>query len=298
VHKPPFYIITYVIGVSVIYIYWYFETTVQENQMSISKYVSRDLPYLRRYARAVTGSQLSGDSLVRTALEAVIANPALIDDAAHAKIGLYKVAHADMNGFATQDPENAQRAKRIEKNVQAHLSLVTPDSRLALLLTTLEEFSAADAAEIMSTTPDEVERLASDAIAEIAAATKTHVLIIEDEPLITLQLEALVNDIGHRVCGTPTTLDEALDSVSRHRPGLILADIQLADGSSGVDAIKQILEKIDVPVIFITAFPERLLTGERSEPTYLITKPFLESTVKAAIGQAMFLGSTTLPLSV
>ena len=71
-------------------------------------------------------------------------------------------------------------------------------------------------------------------------------------------------------------------------PGLVLADIQLADGSSGIDAVKDILKRFDVPVIFITAFPERLLTGERPEPTFLITKPFQPETVKAAISQALF----------
>ncbi|MBU2381500.1 MAG: response regulator, partial [Alphaproteobacteria bacterium] len=75
---------------------------------------------------------------------------------------------------------------------------------------------------------------------------------------------------------------------ARHRPGLVLADIQLADGSSGIDAVKDILKRFDVPVIFITAFPERLLTGERPEPTFLITKPFQPETVKAAISQALF----------
>jgi CheY-like chemotaxis protein len=70
-------------------------------------------------------------------------------------------------------------------------------------------------------------------------------------------------------------------------PELILADISLADGSSGIDAVKDILALMDVPVIFITAFPERLLTGERPEPTYLITKPFSPETVTATIGQAL-----------
>ncbi len=274
------------------------QVTYQEFLMTISTQISRDIPYLRRYARAVTGSQNAGDALVRTALESVIANPELIAGASHAKIGLYKVLHDVMGETASARADDGQTFQGIEKNVQAHLSRATPDSRLALLLTTLEEFSVADAAEIMATDADRIEILVADAVAEIAAATKTDVLIIEDEPLITMQLEALVKDIGHNVCDTPTTLTEAMESVSRHRPGLILADIQLADGSSGVDAIKLILEKFEVPVIFITAFPERLLTGERSEPTYLITKPFLESTVKAAIGQAMFLGSTALPLSV
>ena len=48
------------------------------------------------------------------------------------------------------------------------------------------------------------------------------------------------------------------------------------------------MHEFKVPVIFITAFPERLLTGERPEPTFLITKPFQRSTVKAAIAQALF----------
>jgi CheY-like chemotaxis protein len=74
----------------------------------------------------------------------------------------------------------------------------------------------------------------------------------------------------------------------------VLADIQLADGSSGIDAVKDILARLDVPVIFITAFPERLLTGERPEPTFLITKPFQRSTVKAAISQALFFNAATI----
>ena len=97
-----------------------------------------------------------------------------------------------------------------------------------------------------------------------------------------------MKELGHRVTGAATTYDEAVEAVSRHKPGLVLADIQLADGSSGIDAVKDILKRIDVPVIFITAFPERLLTGERPEPTFLITKPFQPETVKAAIGQALF----------
>ena len=79
------------------------------------------------------------------------------------------------------------------------------------------------------------------------------------------------------------------------RPGLVLADIQLADDSSGIDAVKDILAEFSVPVIFITAFPERLLTGERPEPTFLITKPFQRSTVKAAISQALFFDEATAP---
>ena len=134
----------------------------------------------------------------------------------------------------------------------------------------------------------DVERLISEAQADIDAELATDVLIIEDEAIISADIESLVRELGHRVTGTATTHDEAVDAVARHRPGLVLADIQLADGSSGIDAVKDILKRIDVPVIFITAFPERLLTGERPEPTFLITKPFQPETVKAAISQALF----------
>jgi CheY-like chemotaxis protein len=114
------------------------------------------------------------------------------------------------------------------------------------------------------------------------------VLIIEDEPVIATDIEALVRELGHEVLDVAATRKEAVDAVARATPGLVLADIQLADGSSGIDAVKDILGRYDVPVIFITAFPERLLTGERPEPTFLITKPFQPETVKAAIGQALF----------
>jgi two-component SAPR family response regulator len=77
------------------------------------------------------------------------------------------------------------------------------------------------------------------------------------------------------------------------KPDLILTDIQLADDSSGIDAAAAILREFDIPVIFITAYPERLLTGQRPEPTYLISKPFSRDTVKATIGQALFFHEPT-----
>ena len=131
----------------------------------------------------------------------------------------------------------------------------------------------------------------NEAISEIDRETSTSVLIIEDEPLISMQLEDLVTTLGHQVCGTAATRGQARESVAENMPGLVLADIQLADGSSGLDAVDDIMEIGNVPVIFITAYPERLLTGARKEPTYLVTKPFKESTVRAAIGQALFFGS-------
>jgi CheY-like chemotaxis protein len=147
----------------------------------------------------------------------------------------------------------------------------------------------------METSIDEVESFVAEAIAEIERQTHADVLIIEDEPIIAMDLETIVRDLSHNVTGVAVTRDEAVAQAHAHRPGLVLADIQLADDSSGIDAVKDILSEFQVPVIFITAFPERLLTGERPEPTFLITKPFQRSTVKAAISQALFFDAATVP---
>lgn len=170
------------------------------------------------------------------------------------------------------------------------LAAITDQKRQALLLTTVEEFTPQQAAQILGIGASDVEALVSDAVAQIDAEQKTRVLIIEDEPMILMQLEDLAMSLDHEVCGTARTHAEAVAAVQAEKPGLVLADIQLADGSSGLEAVKDILAISNVPVIFITAYPERLLTGDRLEPAYLVTKPFREQTVKAAISQALFFG--------
>lgn len=259
--------------------------------MTTSEQVAKSLPYLRRYGRALTGSQQSGDNLVRATLEAMIADPSLLNSDLSARVALYR-AFQGIFDAANVDIDPEASTDNLERAAQRRLSGVTPLCRQALLLTTLEGFSTEDAATIMNMDGQKLLELVNDAIAEINEQTATSVLIIEDEPLISMQLESLVVQLGHEVSGTAATHQEALAAVSQARPGIVLADIQLGDGSSGIDAVRDILAQYSVPVIFITAFPERLLTGERPEPTYLITKPFQEETVRAAISQALFLGTT------
>ena len=130
--------------------------------------------------------------------------------------------------------------------------------------------------------------LLAEASATITKQVATDVMVIEDEPIIAMDIEEILHSLGHRVTGVARTEQQALELASSKRPGLILADIQLADGSSGLEAVGKILRQFEVPVIFITAFPERLLTGERPEPAFLITKPFMPDMVKAVISQALF----------
>jgi len=259
--------------------------------MSLATKIASDLPFLRRYARALTGSQLSGDNYVRAALEAALSDDDLREELETGKVGLYRVFNRIWASAQAIPVIAGDTGGDHEAAAQAQLQKVTPISRQALLLTTLEDFSTPDAASILGLSASEVDELVSEAIGEIERESATTVLIIEDEPLISMQLEDLVRSLGHEICGTATTRTEAKAVVERDMPGLVLADIQLADGSSGLDAVDDILAQEQVPVIFVTAYPERLLTGSRREPTYLVTKPFREASVRAAISQALFFGS-------
>lgn len=260
--------------------------------MSIGAEVAAHLPYLRRYARALTGSQTTGDAFVKATLEAALADQALANSLQGGRVPLYTAfnklwASAYLEVADERDGSSGVR----ELAAQDQLRKITPLNRQALLLTTVEDFTPGDAAQIMGIDEADVAQLVQEAIEEIDRENATNVLIIEDEPLISMQLEDLVRSLGHDICGTAATRTQAQEVVANEMPGLVLADIQLADGSSGLDAVDDILSISNVPVIFITAYPERLLTGDRPEPTYLVTKPFQESTVRAAISQALFFGA-------
>jgi DNA-directed RNA polymerase specialized sigma24 family protein len=256
--------------------------------MSLLARLAPHLPYVRRYARALTGDQTTGDHYVRVALEALAAGERSLDVNLSPRVALYRVFHAIWLSSGAKLEVRPEESNALNDDASQRLMRIAPRSRQAFLLTALEGFTPTEAAQILDCDFSEVERLISEAQVEIDAELATEVLIIEDEPVIAADIEALVRELGHDVIDIAATRTEALEAVARRTPGLVLADIQLADGSSGIDAVKDILARLDVPVIFITAFPERLLTGERPEPTFLITKPFQPETVKAAIGQALF----------
>jgi CheY-like chemotaxis protein len=255
--------------------------------VSISEEVTSHLPYLRRFARAATGSQKSGDAYVASVLEAILADPTILPEHRDARVGLYRTFLKIVNSIGWNDHGSADASPGLDA-VQRNLGVLAPRARQAFLLVAVEEFSPREAAQILDVDDAELERLIDEAGREIARQLATDVVIIEDEPLIALDLERLVTSLGHRVVKIARTERQAIEAVKRARPGLILADIQLADGSSGLDAVNEILRTFSVPVIFVTAYPQRLLTGTRPEPTFLITKPFHAEYVKAVISQALF----------
>jgi DNA-directed RNA polymerase specialized sigma24 family protein len=254
--------------------------------MPISKAIAPHIPYLRRFARALAGTQAAGDAYVAATLEVLIEDPSLFDASLDPRVALYRTFLGLWNsvGINLKPDGPAGPATALDRKLES----ITPLPRQAFLLSAVEGFSSEEAALILNVDADKVDELVEAAGREIAAQVATDVLIIEDEPMIAMDLESIVEGLGHRVTGIARTHSEAVKAVSKAKPGLVLADIQLADGSSGLDAVNEMLGSFEVPVIFITAYPDRLLTGERPEPAFLITKPYQPDTVKAIVSQALF----------
>jgi CheY-like chemotaxis protein/DNA-directed RNA polymerase specialized sigma24 family protein len=257
----------------------------REGPVTTSETVARQLPYLRRYARALTGSQAAGDAYVSATIEFIIADRDALEAKPLTRTTLYRLFTKIWNSVALNTV-----AEPGGKGLPGEQRLVhiTPLPRQAFLLIALEGFSEADAAQILEVSVAELRGLVEESGRELAADIATDVLIIEDEAFIAFDLEGLVESLGHRVIGIARTHDEALAMAQKKQPGLILTDIQLADGSSGLDAVNDLLEAFEVPVIFITAYPERFLTGERPEPAFLIAKPYQPAMVSAILSQALF----------
>ncbi len=257
-------------------------------KMSVSQSIAPHLPSLRRFARALSGSQESGDAYVVALLEALVENSSIFPTNIDAKVALYQIFlkiwnSVDMNAFPNFKFEESDACRGLQ--------ILTPKPRQAFLLLSVEGFDAGAIATILETDAEDVAALIATADHEIANQLEpADILIIEDEPLTAAHLEALVQSLGHDVTGIARTHRDALKLAHDTKPDLILSDIQLADGSSGVEAVNEILGELEAPVIFVTGHPEMLLTGTKPEPTFLIAKPFNAETVKAVIGQALFFG--------
>jgi CheY-like chemotaxis protein/DNA-directed RNA polymerase specialized sigma24 family protein len=268
------------------------------NQVNSSKtaglkhQIVQHLPFLRRYARALTGSQAVGDEYIRGCLETLLLEPASMSEGASVPVQLFRLFHKFADTVETSTADIAKLADPVERRVGERLVELAPLDRQALLLVHQEGFSQAEAAEILQLDVAEVGQRIEEAWASLKRQPTTSVLIIEDEPVIALDVAESVKSLGHRVTGVASRASQAIAMAKSTPPGLILADIQLKDGSTGVMAVREILKSVEVPVVFVTAFPERLLTGEALEPAFVVTKPFDGTTLKVAISQALFFART------
>ncbi len=266
--------------------------TEPKSQSDRVRQIADDLPYLRRYARALTGNQQTGDHYAAATLEALLEDQSVFEGRLSPKSALFRAFHKIWVSSGAP-VEEAGDTPALEAQAQARLSALTQNTREVLLLHSIEGFRISDIADIIGVTTEEATDLLAIARREMTDTIRGKILVIEDEAIIAMDIAAIVESMGHDVTGNARTRDEAVEMARRDPPDMILADIQLADKSSGIDAVNHILKELgEVPVVFITAFPERLLTGERPEPAFLITKPYSEEQVQSAVSQAMFFAST------
>ena len=231
----------------------------------------RALPHARRYARALSGNQQRGDTLVAEALKDILADAAPTGDA---RTLLYSGVTTRFNRTPT------------DRSPFAVGGLDQADRQL-LLLTSLEELPIQGAAAIVGLDLADAQARLGIAREQLRTSAVAEVLIIEDEPVIAMDIEELVASCGHKVVGVASSEAEAVQMAELHRPSLILADINLGAGGDGMAAVSRILQHHYAPVIFVTAYPERLLTGEAMEPAFVITKPFEPMTLAIATYQAV-----------
>ena len=260
--------------------------------MSLGSEIAPHLPFLRRYARALFGSQAQGDAFVRAVLESIVAAPDNFPRDVDVRLGLYRTFHRLAAATPTKSPTDSTSQQSV---AEKRLSAPPPQARQVLLLRALEGFSQTEVAYLLHIPQRQVTSRLNEAMAAIERQVAAKVLIIEDEPIIAMDLHTIVRELGHEVVGVAVTRAEAVAAAIEREPGLLLVDIQLADDSSGIDAVREILAQRSIPHIFITAYPDRLLTDKVLEPTFLITKPFQRATVKAAISQALFFNEATVP---
>lgn len=266
------------------------------DDMTIVNDIETHLPYLRRYARALTGSQKHGDALAASTLQAILLDMTLMDTVGRPAVRLFSVFHTTWMAQGRLGTSVEDGAMANERIAAARLEKLTPSAREALLLKVMEQFTIEEVGEIMSTSTQKADELVRIGAAELEGGLASRILVVEDEPLIAMDLEAIVSDLGHTVVGNARTHSEAIAMYAQHKPELVLMDVHLADGSSGAEAATEILEETtDQPIIFITAYPERLLTGQQAEPAFLITKPFTEEQVRATVSQALFFSARTVP---
>ncbi len=261
---------------------------------NLSESILLTLPYLRRYARALTGSQTLGDIQVRLCLEAMLSAPWTVDPQMDSRVEVFALFHHIRDRFRTPAGDSgAPESGAEEPGIDDHNALaeslhaLPPLERQVLLLVSLEEFSFQETAYILDLSIDQVRDLVAQARADMGRGPLADILIIEDDPIIALDIAGIVRNMGFSVAGVASRRDEAVEMAETRRPTLVLADVQLAEGDDGVSTVQEILRAMTVPVIFVTGHPDRVLTGNALEPAFVIAKPYEPNVLKTAIDHAL-----------
>jgi DNA-binding LytR/AlgR family response regulator len=169
---------------------------------------------------------------------------------------------------------------------------MSPAHREAFLLMAMEGLGSQETSAVLGTSEADALQSMAAAVQEGGSSDAASILIIEDEFFLARELAQIVSELGHQVAGRVRTRSAAQECLATITPDLVLADIHLADETSGIDAVNDAFRQMgDVAVIFITAFPARLFCGNRPSPTFYVGKPFKKEQVMSAITLNLYFGS-------
>ena len=119
-----------------------------------------------------------------------------------------------------------------------------------------------------------------------AKTSGLRVLIVEDEAVIALELEAMIEDLGHTVVAIAASEAEAVRLSQAKRPSLILMDVRLGRGGDGINAAHVILQAMKVPIVFCSAYARDPGTRARMEqirPSGILSKPIVQADLKETL---------------
>ena len=204
------------------------------------------------------------------------------------KIRLFRAFHAAWRVVETTIREASPLEEtELGDRVEQGLGALPPMERRVILLAVVERFTYSEVAQILDLDEARVVELLAKARRDLHAQVSVPVLIIEDETVIAMELGRMMQEMGHTVVGMAAREATALELFERMSPRLVLCDIKLLDDDNGIVAAQRILQRFDVPVVFVTAFSELLLTGGRLEPAFVVSKPFEAETLKVTVAQAL-----------
>ncbi len=121
-------------------------------------------------------------------------------------------------------------------------------------------------------------------------ATKTRILVVEDIAITAMDIKRRLQGLGYEVVGTVASGEEAIDRAERERPDLVLMDIKLKGEMDGVQAAEQVRRKLDIPVVYLTAYSDEttLQRAKVTQPFGYVLKPFEERELHTAVEMALY----------
>ena len=120
--------------------------------------------------------------------------------------------------------------------------------------------------------------------------SKINILVVEDESIVSKDIQSCLNKLGYNVVAACNSGEEAVLSAATHKPDLVLMDIMLKGNISGIDAAEKIKREFDIPVIYLTAYADEntLSKAKHTEPFGYILKPFKEIDLHSNIEMAVY----------